>query len=184
MIFSSQHWPPRLRDGERVVWQGRPARAFSISQQDVIELLVGMPGLAFLVGFGFLWLNDPENAGIGLLGHLGFGLYLLAAAFYLMGGRLLLRAWLRSRSEYLLTDQRAFIATRLFGSPFVREYRVTQDVVMQSDGDLDTIWLGPSIFLLDFRKVVGRQWPQAGFENLENGAAVLDLIRKARRSAA
>lgn len=104
----SDGWEGILAPGERVIWQGRPARDLRLIVRDPMEFGLGMAltlgplaPMAILWrggGSGWAWLVPPLLLGLWCL--LGPGLR---------------DCYRRRRTWYSLTDRRAFIATALCG---------------------------------------------------------------------
>ena len=84
-------WP-----GEEVVWEGRSVRGVTFTGYDAP--LVADGALGAIVGFGFV-----------LQGQVLIGLPLLIVGAYLGGGYLLVEAWRRRHTRYVLSTDYALL---------------------------------------------------------------------------
>ena len=92
--------PIRLKDGEHIVWRGRPVQGFLFSRAILAWAALGV-GLVLLA----LALLTQGEAGAAAL-----ALPLLAFGLYLVVGHPLLDRKQRAGMEYAITSQRALIA--------------------------------------------------------------------------
>lgn len=94
----------RLRPGERLLWEGLPARGLLFTGRDVYLIPASVSGLAFML----FWLWNVMNSGAPVFFRV-WGTMFLGVALFLFAGRFAVDAWLRSRTSYAVTDQRVFI---------------------------------------------------------------------------
>jgi membrane protein implicated in regulation of membrane protease activity len=110
-----------LEPGEQVVWTGVPNPHITFCRGDW-----------FLVPLTVAWLGLVTTGQIGLLVVSGHELWwltvvpLLALALYLAVGRFFYKRWDKSRSRYVLTNQRAAVFRT--GKQFIREVPVRNRV--------------------------------------------------------
>jgi hypothetical protein len=101
---------PYLRSGERIVWTGRPGQGVRFTRQDLFVV----PFTLLWTGFAIFWTVTAT-----IQGPTGFftlwGMMFVAFGLYLCGGRLLHDAWVRARTVYALTDERALVLRRIVG---------------------------------------------------------------------
>jgi hypothetical protein len=119
---SSGDFGPFLQSGERIVWTGRPSQGLRFSARDVL-----------LVPFSLLWGGSAifwETTALAINARIGaggseaaifplFGIPFVLVGLYMIVGRFLLDAWVRSRMTYALTDRRALILRRLLGERLI-----------------------------------------------------------------
>lgn len=102
-----------LRSDEKVLWKGRPQQGIRFVGRDL-----------FLVPFSLIWAGGVLSIFIigGFpMGDIGFPFVLFplifgVAAVYVSVGRLIHDAWIRSNTEYAVTDRRVVVLTQGFGS--------------------------------------------------------------------
>lgn len=95
---------PWLLPGERLVWTGQPRAGLRLRAAD----LYLVPFSLLWCGFVLFWLRGADEAGADLL-FLAPGIAFLAAGVYMLAGRFIWDAWLRSRLIYALTDRRVMM---------------------------------------------------------------------------
>lgn len=102
MLFETQReLAGSLLPGERVLWAGRPKQGL---------LLVGSD--AFVIPFSLVWTGGVATALVHtkLNGPMSFvPAAMLVFGLYLVAGRFIHDAWLRSRTQYAITDRRILI---------------------------------------------------------------------------
>ncbi|WP_421935680.1 hypothetical protein [Phenylobacterium sp.] len=99
---------PYLRAGERITWTGRPPSGPRFHSRDV-----------FLVPFSLLWggfaifweLSVLSTPGPGFFAI--WGVPFVAIGLYMIIGRFFVDAWLRGRTVYALTTERALVLRTL-----------------------------------------------------------------------
>jgi len=140
----------RLLPGEKVLWEGRPKPGLLFTGRDL-----------FLVPFSVMWCGFAVFWTIGASSALGglpsqapapfsffplFGLIFVCVGLYFVGGRFLVDAWLRDRTRYALTDQRALIVRAPpFGAVTALSLDRLSDMQLKEGvGGAGTIRLGPA----------------------------------------
>jgi hypothetical protein len=109
--LDSDPFQGRLLNGERLVWQGRPAAGILFTNRDF--LLV--PFSLFWCGFVIFWEwgawhtstampDDPMGTVFPL-----FGIPFILIGLYFLAGRFFADAWIRDRTSYAVTSQRVLI---------------------------------------------------------------------------
>lgn len=171
-----------LIPGERLLWAGRPKQGLLLRSEDI-----------FIIPFSIIWSFIPVSVmmsrittGEGQIGilnvlFLGFGLYLLM-------GRFPVDIWLRSRTYYGLTNERAIIVNGLNSSKVrsVDLETLSEINLTERSSGKGTIELGKTKYgffgLLSTRAV---PWPGTGqymtpaFEIITDARRVYDLIIQA-----
>jgi hypothetical protein len=137
-----------LTRGERLLWCGRPARGLLFVRSDV--LLV--PFSLLWCGFAILWLSMVVKNGAPAF------FYVLGAAFVCIGlflvvGRFAFDAWLRSRTFYGVTDQRAIVMrTGAFGTVTSTNLRLLgQTTLSLRSGGRGDLILGADDLIANYR---------------------------------
>ena len=151
--------PLTLREGEQIIWQGRPV-------QGIIRNPAHIASGALLAGLG-LW---ALGGGFGLT-----PLLLLAIGAYLMLGHAVVEKNRRAGTYYALTNQRALLA---YGIRVLAYPILPRSDIRLKKGRYDTV-------LLDTDHQIGKQ-PGAnrqtiGFGHLENGEELYKLMRSIQK---
>ncbi|WP_116132482.1 aspartate carbamoyltransferase catalytic subunit [Tropicimonas sp. IMCC34043] len=181
MSTTPNGWQDILEPGETVLWQGRPDGRIAWSRFEPRRVLFG----TLFTGFAIFWVTTAAMAGAGD-GAMAvilplFGLPFVVIGFRLAGGDELWRAVLRRHSWYTLTDRRAFIATKMFGRRGLQSWPVTPATILDlEDGPRATIWFAER----RPRPGHGKGDRRVGFVGIEDGAAVLHLMRQVQRGTA
>lgn len=167
----------RLLSGERVVWTGAPARGLLLTGRDV-----------FFIPFILVWCSVVSTSFISSAkgGPLPFDLFMVpfvCLGLFFLGGRFLLDAWLRGRTDYAVTDRRVLIQRAAPFSSFttIDLLRLPEINLVDQKADRGTIRFGAS-------GTGGRQQfsylmpsldstPQ--FLAIRDAAAVLDFVLEA-----
>ena len=169
-------WDGILYPGETVLWQGQPDPRPDWSRWRLHDTIFG---LAF-AGFALFWMATAAGATGGPFMGIAFpllGLPFLVLGLYRAGGRYLWDAWRRRHTWYTLTDQRAFIATDLFGRRDLQAYPMTRTTVLDRDGP--HIW-----FATDFvRTGRGSRRRKIGFSHLLDADRVFSLMAQVQRAS-
>ena len=160
--------PVTLKDGEKIIWQGRPV-------QGIIRNPVHIGWGLALLALG-LWL---AVGGYGPLSGAGamLGLPLIIAGVYLAYFNAIVEKNRRAGTYYALTNQRAVLAygRRVLGYTILPESRVTL-----KKGRYDVVH-----FAVDRQLGVqsGSGLRRVGFGHLENGQEVFDMLQKIKEAA-
>jgi len=172
-----------LTPGETLAWIGQPASGIRFR-----------PGDAFLVpfsllwgGFAIFWESTALGSGAPFLFTL-WGIPFVLVGLYLIAGRFLAEAYLRTRTRYALTSQRALILSGLF-SPQVRsiDLKATTEISLSTRRDgSGTISFQPGAMLAwwsgsGFWPGFSRYTPPA-FDMIPDAKAVFDKIQVVKTS--
>jgi len=168
-------WQGILDPGETVIWQDQPDPRPDMRDFEPKKAVFGLAVAAFAV----FWTAMAFGAGgvMGLVLPL-FGLPFIAIGLRRAGAGIFWDAYRRRRTWYTLTNQRAFIATDIFGHRRLDAYpiNVTTPIVHESGRD---IW-----FATDFiRTKSGSRRKRIGFTHLKDSSHVHDLMRRVQREA-
>lgn len=174
-------WQGILDPGERILWQGQPARGLDFGRQSLREAAFGLPFLVFGLSWMTLTWDAVREAPLpGILFPL-IGLFITASGAWQVIGSVLWDAWLRGRTWYTLTDRRAFIATEAMGNRRLRDWPIDPETLLDYDGGQPgTIWFaeaGPRDRRFGRRRRVG-------FERLPEARQVHALMRQVQRRQA
>ena len=106
-----------LRPHERVRWTGGPAPAIIRTRGDAFMIVFGLVWSAASLGIlGLetgLWTFGPDVRISGELDSaLVVSIIFCLVGFYFLGGRLLVNAWMKRRTRYALTEDRALVVVR------------------------------------------------------------------------
>lgn len=169
-------WEGLLAPGETILWQGRPSGQVTFAGLDARRTIFGL----FFLGFALFWT-------FGAVSHTGeaptparllfplFGLLFIYQGAKLAGGDRIWQAYERRHSWYTLTSERAFIATELFGRRNLRSWPITSTTILDyEDGRTG------SVFFAD-RSGSFARGRRIGFEFIDDGREVLDLMRRVQR---
>ena len=152
-------WP-----GEEVVWEGRSVRGVTFTGYDAPLVAVG--ALGAIVGFGFV-----------LQGQVLIGLPLLIVGAYLGGGYLLVEAWRRRHTRYVLTTDHAFLVrerpVRRIATVDLR--RCGPSTIRHHHEGSGTITFGP--FPLALRWIGPLRWRRPTFRFIQGADLLLPVIR-------
>ncbi|PWR01722.1 hypothetical protein DKT77_16550 [Meridianimarinicoccus roseus] len=170
-------WDGILNPGERVLWQGQPDPTPDWTGWRLSD---GLFGGAF-AGFALFWMamalgQLPGGSFLGLVFPL-FGLPFLVLGLQRAGAERLWDAYVRRRTWYTLTDERAFIATAVLGRRAFDAYPITPQTRIRRDGR--NLW-----FATDLVKTAdGQTQRPVGFTHLADIRAVHDLMQQVQREA-
>ena len=168
-----------LEFGEKLLWSGQPRRGLMFRPYDVFVIpfsLVWCGGIIFQVATTFRQ-DAPIGANLPAIPFVLFGLYLVF-------GRFIIDAMIRTRTLYAITDRRVVIVTGLF-SRNVRSIDLrglTEMEILEGWRGRGTITFGTS----SVQATIMRGWPGTGksmppaFEAIEGAGQVLEIIRKAQ----
>jgi hypothetical protein len=184
MSAPANSWSGILAPDEDILWQGQPHTA--INWRGLINPLTLMG--VFFTGFSLFWIgmafamtantDAPFPFNVFPL----FGLPFLAIGLWMLGGRLVLDAWLRGRTWYTLTTQTAFIARNAFGKKTLESWPLQDmDRIVWEEGD-------PGSVIFHMKGGAGVQHGNngtpirfLGFHQIDDSQRVYSLMRRARR---
>ena len=95
----------RLLPGERIVWSGRPGKGIIITARDTFLI----PFSLVWFGFTVFWESSVWNEEGAPSFFILWGAMFMTVGLYMVVGRFVGDAWVRSRTSYALTDQRVLI---------------------------------------------------------------------------
>ena len=92
-------------DGETVVWSGRPAQGLLFTSRDWLLI----PFSLIWCGFSIFWETTVLSLPTAPLFMKLFGAAFVLMGLYFVAGRFLLDAWVRSGTQYAITNNRVLI---------------------------------------------------------------------------
>jgi len=170
-----------LRSGEHIRWIGRPVQGFRTSGRDVFLIPFSLLWGGFALFWEFSVASTPAPGFFKL-----WGVPFVLVGLYLIIGRFIVDAWVRSRMTYAVTDERA-IVLRTVSSEKLLTASLDQQVRLQREqSGRGTIEFGPETPTL----LGGRGWgvwkpslsDQVRFIGIENVMDVYRLIGRAQGS--
>jgi hypothetical protein len=102
---------PLLGSDERLLWSGRPRQGIVFGRSD----LFAIPFSLFFFGFSVFWIVGAATQTKGTSWFPLFGVPFVLIGLYMLVGRHLADSYYRSGLYYGLTDQRAILASTVFG---------------------------------------------------------------------
>jgi len=168
-------WDGILDDGETILWQGRPDKKVVFKASHIFTFIFG----CFFAGFAFFWMLMASLGG----GYFWmFGLLHFTAGLCVMLGPILWPAWARRHTWYTLTDHRAFIATDI---PLAGRNLKSYEISAKSPIEFEQGKLSSIFFAKDYHRTKnGSRQVRIGFERIEDGATVMQLIRQVQKETA
>lgn len=129
-------WDGILKEGEEILWQGRPATLFAMAKEDYIPMVFGL----IFSAFALLWIGF---ASLGGSYFWMFGLFHLSAGLAMTGYAIGRDTLARRHSYYTLTNQRAIIGLSYpWSAPRLRKFRITPSRKISTDFE-HTVIFGP-----------------------------------------
>lgn len=129
-------WDGILEPGETILWQGQPQPG--IIWRDALSPL-GLFGVVF-TGFSLFWITAAasmlaEGPGFPFTLFPLFGLPFLLVGLFMMGGHVVLDAYVRATTWYTLTDRTAYVARAILGKRTLESYPIAaMDRLELTDG--------------------------------------------------
>ncbi|TBX19589.1 hypothetical protein [Nioella sediminis] len=184
MSAPSDSWQGILAPDEAILWQGQPHTA--INWRGLINPLTLMG--VFFTGFSLFWIGMAyamtANTSVPFPFSFFplFGLPFLAVGLWMLGGRLLLDAWLRGRTWYTLTNQTAFIARNAFGRKTLESWPIEDmDRIVWEDGTPGSVIFHMKHGAMPVSGRNGTRIRFLGFHQIDDSQHVYGLMRRARR---
>lgn len=184
MSRTRNSWNGLLAPDEKILWQGQPCRA--IDWRALLSPLTLMG--AFFTSFSLFWIamaaSMTAGSGAPVLFRAFplFGLPFLVLGLWMLGGRVVLDAWLRGRTWYTLSSQTVFTARDVFARKTLESWplRDIERIVLE-DGQ-------PGAVIFHLKGSTGvhqggnaRPIRPVGFHQIDSAQQVYSLMRKARR---
>ena len=166
-----------LGRGEIVRWSGRPQQGLVLRGVDVFLI----PFSLLWCGFAFFWEYSVVSQGTSTFMML-WGVPFVMAGLFLVFGRFPVDAFLRSKTQYALTDHRALILGGFSGNKLTEvDLRNVSEIRFQRDvGSVGTVSFGP-----DPGRFRGAVWLSTSgnvpeFFRAENATTAYKLIQAAK----
>lgn len=170
-----------LLPGERILWTGKPQQGIRFRAMDAFLV----PFSLVWAGFAIFWESMALTAGAPIFFGL-WGIPFVLVGIYMVLGRFLVDAFLRSRTTYAVTGERVLIRSGLLTSTLrTVNLRTLSDVSIETKSDgRGTItfgqpnplnaWYGSTMWLQNGR------YSAPAFEGIENAQTVYHLIHRAQ----
>jgi hypothetical protein len=181
--MSTDDLSDRMLPGERILWSGRPAQGLLFTGRDTLLIPFSLVWGGFAVFWETMVLTQAKTpAFFGL-----WGVPFLLIALYLVAGRFLLDAWIRSGMSYAVTNQRILISR---SGPFSKFTAINLDrlpdaSISETGGGRGTIRFGDPAPLWGRRNSFA-SWtpsldPTPQFIGIEDARNVFDQVQRASR---
>ncbi|MDU8928489.1 aspartate carbamoyltransferase catalytic subunit [Alisedimentitalea sp. MJ-SS2] len=177
-VIATAGWEDILRDGEEILWQGRPNTKLSLLPVRPMQVVMGI----FFTVFAIFWVSMAismtwsSNAPwfFRYVFPL-FGMIFVFVGLHMAGGYAFTRAYRARHTWYTLTNRHAFVATNLpLKGKRLKSYPITVKTALDYDGGHP----GTIYFAHDVRR--GRNGTYrvpVGFERIEEASEVYRLMR-------
>lgn len=134
----------QLRKGEEVLWSGRPDRAVVFSAGDLILVPASLLWSAMALSFAIPMLSAARTGADAVPFVVFFAVPFILMAFYFTVGRLIFRLWVKSRTQYLVTNERVLALSRLFGNNVHASFldEISEVHGVRSMRGTGTLWFG------------------------------------------
>lgn len=180
---TTQRIQPELGATERLLWAGRPVQGLVLRKADLFMI----PFSLLWGGFAIFWEYSAWSTGAPLF-FLLFGLPFVLMGVYLIVGRFFVDAYIRGRTYYAVSDERALILKEAFGRNLKSiDLANIADISLSERGiDGGLIIFGPAEPLIG---QAGSAWPgrsQGATPSFELGSGAhnaYEIIRAAQRDA-
>lgn len=184
MSAPADSWQGILAPDEDILWQGQPRSTIDWSGLFTPLTLMGV----FFTGFSLFWIAMAASmtAGSGAPFPFSvfplFGLPFLAIGLWMLGGRLVLDAWLRGRTWYTLTTQTAFVARNALGKKTLESWPIADmDRIFWEDGNPGSVIFHMKHGAMPVSGRNGTRIRFLGFHQIDESQHVYSLMRRARR---
>jgi hypothetical protein len=184
MTAPTDSWNGILGPDEEILWQGQPRSTIDWSGLLNPITLMGV----FFTGFSLFWIAMAISltAGSGAPFPFNvfplFGLPFLAIGLWMMGGRLVLDAWLRGHTWYTLTNQTAFVARNALGRKTLESWPIADmDRIVWEDGSPGSVIFHMKHSSMPVSRRNATRIRFLGFHQIDEAQQVYGLMRRARR---
>lgn len=174
----TENWEAYLDPGERLLWEGEPAKGLRINGAAITKSLFGIPFLAFAL---FWTYGASDSFSTFLAPTLGFktffpmfGILFILVGLYMLVGQYFWGAYKRGRTRYALSDKRAFIASQAIRKELNFYPIKAATEVHMKPGTETSIYFAVRIY----RSKNGARRVPLGFEYISDGEEVYRLIRQ------
>lgn len=170
-----------LQPGEKMLWTGQPAQGLRLRPSDAFAIPFSLLWVGFLVfGFSGTWQNQAGNAPPPF-----FLIPFVAVGVYILLGRFLVDAVVRSHTYYGVTSQRVIILSGVWTREVQSlQLRTMREITLQEGwGSRGTIEFGSRTWPMS-RWSRGFNWPGMSryqlpsFDLIDEPRQVYNLIRK------
>jgi len=182
----------QLVKGEEVLWSGQPDPSMVFSKADVVLIPAGVLWAAMAIFFSaeILSASKADSSDAPLIVFFAVPFTLLA--FHATLGRFVFRRWVKSRTHYVVTNERVLALSRVFGDNvhawFLDE--IDQLTTVKSKRGAGSIWFGEApwwlVFLgssvLDAPAALPGNLGPVVFYDLRDVNRVYDLVNELRSS--
>jgi hypothetical protein len=176
----------RLLDREEIIWSGQPATGLLFTGQDIFLVPFSLLWGGFALFAAFAATTQPKEPGFQTLFLIPFVLI----GLYLIAGRFIVDAWVRSGMRYALTNKRVLILRAAPFAKFTALYldRLPEISLSESANGRGTIRFGPQTQWWSGRGNNFSGWspsldPTPQFIAIENARSVFDQIQRAAQKA-
>jgi hypothetical protein len=176
----------RLLAGERILWSGRPAQGFLLTSRDAALIPMSLLWGGFAIFWETMVVTQAKTPGFFAL----WGIPFVLIGLYLIVGRFLVDAWIRSGMFYAVTDKRILISR---SRPFAKFTAVSLDrlpdaSITGNSGGRGTIRFGEPAPTWGRRNSMA-SWtpsldPTPQFIAIDDARSVFDQVQRASRGGA
>ena len=176
----------QLRKGERILWSGQPDLSIVFSKADIVLV----PASALWAGMAIFFSSELVSAARANSSYVPlvifFAVPFTLMAFHATLGRFVLRRCVKSRTYYLLTDQRVLALGRMFGDSAHETFLddIDQVTTVRTWRGAGSLWfgkapgwllfLGTSVF--DFPNSLAEGIGPVAFYDLRDADQVYSLV--------
>lgn len=177
----------QLTTGEKLLWSGIPSQGLMLRDTDALMIPFSLMWGGFAIFWEWSAIQIPTNNNSASLVFPAWGIPFVLVGLYLIFGRFIADAWMRSKTSYGVTDQRILIASHGFSKKvesFPLRTLPQLDLVEKSNGrgtirigsnsGFGSALQGPNIF-----SPRGQRAPS--LDGIENAKGVYTLILDAQR---
>lgn len=172
---TAQLFKPYLAPQESVRWAGRPEQGLTFRGSDLLVV----PFSLLWCGFAIFWESLAVSTGVWFM--MLWGVPFVAVGLYMVFGRFIYDAWVRSRTHYALTQHSALVLGGLDGKKLTTvDLKSLQEIHLKPRaGDRGTIIFGPERSQFSRRHAAASS-PE--FFGIESAASVYTQIQQQRRA--